>query len=389
LTESLANRIDISHNPHISSPGNNRQIGNMSHSDWRSEQARQRATALVDALRSLPHVTRVEVMAAPRTAEHDAVIDLRVRGKPLSMLIDVKSEVYPRQARELIERWASTKPSSTPVVVSANHLSESARALLLEAGIGSHADDGKLRLPFEEAYVIVDAPPLAPPTARRPPRLKLFTPARTPVLHALLLAPDRWCSVKELAMASGISTANVSKLLTHLEQEEVVVSEGLGPAKLRRLHKASSLLDAWVVQEQEHLGQRRVRKFFVPGLKGDGLLQFIGESSTASETSPSVYAVTGEAAASFYAPYLTAWSVTTVRATSTWLAELLMRTDIREVDQGANLHVVEVEPAGVPFVQRRGEVLCASPVQTYVDLMVAPGRGPDAGRFLREQVLGF
>ncbi|WP_343628176.1 MarR family transcriptional regulator [Roseateles sp.] len=359
----------------------------MSHSDWRSEQARQRAAVLVDALRGLPHVTRVEVKAAPRAAEHDAVIDLRIRGKPLSLVVDVKSEVYPRQARGLIERWASTKPSSTRVVVSANHLSESARALLLEAGIGSHADDGKLRLPFDEAYVIVDAP--ASPSARRLPRLKLFTAARTPVLHALLLAPDRWCSVKELAMASGISTANVSKLLTHLEQEEVVISEGLGPAKVRRLDKPASLLDAWVAQEQAQLAQRRVRKFFVPGRKGDGLLQLINESSTAIEASPSAYALTAEAAASFYAPYLTAWSITTVRATSDWLADLLMRTDIREVDQGANLHVVEVEPAGVPFVQRRGEVLCASPVQTYVDLMVASGRGPDAGRFLREQVLGF
>lgn len=316
---------------------------------------------------------------------HDASIDLHVAGRRLTLLVDVKSKVYPQQARDLIVR----REKGQHVVVVADLISPGARELLLESGTGSFSADGKLRLPFEDIYVIVDLDPSPVLGAVRPSRFKLFSSARTPVLHALLLAPDRWCSVNELATASGISPASVSKLLAHLESDEWVDTQGSGPTKVRKLAKAPALLDAWVTQEQDQLGHRRVHRFFVPGQKGEDLLRFAASAFAGDADSTDGYAITSEAAAQIYAPYLTQWSMATLRATPAALERAIARCGLREVQQGSNLNVIEVEPSGLRFVQRRDEVLLASPVQTYVDLMVAPGRAPDAGRFLREQVLGF
>jgi hypothetical protein len=297
----------------------------------------------------------------------------------------VKSAVYPQQARDLIVR----NDKGRLVVVVAEVISPGARDLLLESGTGTFSADGKLRLPFKEIYVIVDHDPVPMRQGVHPSRFKLFTPARTPVLHALLLAPDRWCSVNELAAASGISTASVSKLLAHLEADEWVHTQGSGPGKVRKLAKAAALLDAWVAHEQDHLGHRRVHRFFVPGQRGGDLLRFVANVFAEDSGATEGYAITGEAASQIYAPHLTQWSMATLRATPAALEQAIAQCGLREVQQGANLTVVEVEPSGLRFAQRKDEVLLASPVQTYVDLMVAPGRAPDAGRFLREQVLGF
>jgi DNA-binding transcriptional regulator YhcF (GntR family) len=332
-------------------------------------------------------VSKVDFRSWGGHAEHDASIDLHLPGRQLTLLVDVKSEIFPQQARELIAR----RNGEPHVVVIADRISAGARELLLGSGTGTFSVDGRLHLPFVEFYIVIDHDAAPVPHVRRPSRFKLFSPARIPVLHALLLAPDRWCSVNELSTAAGVSTASVSKLLAHLEKDEWIETKGGGPTKVRKLEKAATLLDAWVAHEQSHLTDRRIRRFFLSGRKGEDLLHFVRDALTdeAGRNEEGAYAITGEAAAQIYAPYLTQWSAATIRATPSALERLIKQSGIREVQQGANLLVVEVEPSGLRFAQWRDEVLLASPVQTYVDLMVASGRAPDAGRFLREQVLGF
>ncbi len=350
-----------------------------------SNDSRARVVALSEALSRLPHVSEAKILPASEANAHDALIGLKVSGRSLTLRLDVRSEVFPQQARHLIAQDSGRQH----LVVVADLISPGARELLIQSGIGSFSTDGQLHLPFEQLYVVVDRMPQSKRPAAGRARFDLFSVARTPVLHALLLAPDRWCSVQELAIASGVSAASVSKLLTYLESDEWVDTHGTGPSKVRKLAKAAALLDAWVEQDRARLASRQMRRFFVPGRKGDDLLRFAAEAFSDRAEPDDAYAITGEAAAQIYAPFLTPWSVATLRATPAAVERAARRPDMRGVEQGANLLVIEVEPSGLRFAQRRDEVLFASPVQTYIDLMVAPGRAPDAGRFLREQVLGF
>jgi hypothetical protein len=101
------------------------------------------------------------------------------------------------------------------------------------------------------------------------------------------------------------------------------------------------------------------------------------------------YHFTAEAAAQYHAPFLTAWNVTTMRATHEMAQVLCQAVDAMEVEQGYNLLVIEDGLSALRFSEVEGAVSIASPVQTYVDLMCATGRAPDAARHLREHVLKF
>jgi hypothetical protein len=103
------------------------------------------------------------------------------------------------------------------------------------------------------------------------------------------------------------------------------------------------------------------------------------------------YAVTHEAAAQRYAPFLSNVSQVRIRlpagsATEAALGEL----GVRPVSEGANLVVIDAKsPGDLLFRQRVDGVWLASPIQTYLDLVRAEGRAKELAEHLRKERIGF
>ena len=102
------------------------------------------------------------------------------------------------------------------------------------------------------------------------------------------------------------------------------------------------------------------------------------------------YAVSHEAAAQRYAPFLSGISQVRVRllpstSTETAMADL----GARVVNEGANLAVIETKSAGeLLFRQNVGGVWLASPVQVYLDLLRSEGRAKEMAEHLRKERIG-
>ena len=352
--------------------------------------------ALAAALQALPKVVAEVARLQPlkQGLRLDALIEARFGDQRIDLWIEEKSDVFPRDAREQIMRWRRVEPAElgkTPhyFVVAADAISPGARELLIADGIGYFERSGRLHLPFPGAYILVDIGTASKRSS--PQEFEIFTVARKTVLHAMLLEAERPHSVQDLAQRSGSSPATVSRLMSFLQRHEWIVATGSGPSKTRKLSKPGAVLDAWVRAEQSAVADRPVRRFFVAGEKAPQLPGRILDTVEMEylATVPA-YNFTAEAAAEHYAPFLTGWSVATMRAPRHITDRLLSTPSlgVKEVREGFNLLVID-DASGAQFTQFRHSIPLASPVQTYVDLMCMSGRAPDAAKHLRETVLGF
>ncbi len=342
------------------------------------------------ALRSLPDV-RAELDHASGPG-HDAQLALDIAGKPIHALVGLKKAVYPRDVREFVWRvgdLARKRPVAESggepmAVLVAESISPGAKQLLREERVGYYDSGGSLYLPARGAYLHVDRPP--PKSLSRTMR-SLFTGRRAQVLHGLLVRHQDWFGVKVLAEQAQVSPATVSQVLTELERLDWVESRGQGPGKQRHLREPAALLDAWV----KHLGSIRppaLRRFFVPAMKPDGLMEKLGQACDANGVE---YAVSSEAAAQRYSPFLSSISQVRCRLLAgPGLDSVIANLGARAVGEGANLVIIEAgSPGDLLFRERVGGVWLASPIQVYLDLLGGEGRAREMAEHLRRERIGF
>lgn len=356
---------------------------------------RQLVNQLVDALRALPQVTaQVEPVgdSARSASGYDARIDLWVAGRPLSLLIEAKKALYPRDVRQVLwqlkayrNRLRESGGASPSVsLLLAEAISPGAKELLREEGVGYFDSGGSLFLPAEAVYVYVDKPP--PKTLSRTIR-SLFSGKRAQVIHALLVLHDQWHGVKRLAQQAKVSSASVSQVLTELERFDWLEARGQGPAKERHVRDPRALLDTWVKQLPS-LRLPAMRRYYVPSVHSEGLIEKLGHVFAARDAD---YAITHEAAAQRYAPFLSNISQVRCRLLTGSAADRAIGDlDARPVSEGANLAIVEAKSSGeLLFREQMNEIWLASPIQIYLDLMRSEGRAKEMAEHLRREKIKF
>jgi hypothetical protein len=346
----------------------------------------------VDAMRALPSVTadhpRWEI-PLPNGLVRDAEVDLYIAGKRVTLEIEVKKTLYPRDVREILWRL---RPYSKPLrhevdaivsVLAADSISPGAKELLKEEGIGYFDSGGSMYLPAPGAYIHIDKPPLKG-------QLKsigsLYTGVRARVLHALLHDHRAWIGGQALALQAHVSPATASQVLSELERLEFVESRGQGPHKQRHVSQPGALLDSWVKQ----LAVTRapaLRRYFVPALKTDNLTS-LAHTLAAHGIE---YAISYEAAAQHYAPFIT--HVPQVRArvlmSAGWDAAIA-RLNAQAVEQGANFTAIDAKSSGeLLFREQAAAVSWANPIQVYLDLQRGEGRSREMAEHLRRERIGF
>ena len=269
--------------------------------------------SLMKALQALPEVNAKWDPLITGTAtgdrRYDAQINLQVGGKPFTLLVKTKKTVYPRDARQVLwqlREFSRNQPTGqslgdvVPLLV-AESISLGAMELLRNEHFGYYDSSGSLFLPADGAYLYIAKP--APKGLSKSFR-SLFSERRAQVLHALLVQYEEWFSVKKLAEMAMVSPATASQVLTELERLDWLQARGQGPSKERQLSEPGQLLDTWVKQVSS-IRAPEIRRYYVPAMKTENLLDHIGKVFDAHEVS---YAVGYEAAAQNYAPFLSSSS---------------------------------------------------------------------------------
>lgn len=351
---------------------------------------------LRETLRALPDVQELQTeheapAAADRPARYDARIDLRVADKPLVLLIAAKKLIYPRDARQALWQLQALNFPATqnqgaeqlPLLI-AESISPGAKEFLQRERVGYYDSGGSLFLPAKGAYLYVDKPP-PKPMARA--IQSLYSGRRAQVLHALLNQHDAWVGVKALAAEAHVSPTTASQVLTALDRLDWLESQGQGPTKKRHLREPAALLDAWSRQIATERPPA-LRRFYVPTLRGDALADRVGEVLGYKEAE---YALTHEAAAQRYAPFLSSVLHVRCRVIPGRAAdEALSILRAQPVTEGANLSLIDAKPPGeLLFRQKVGEVWLASPIQVYLDLLRGEGRAKEMAAHLRRERIGF
>ena len=352
----------------------------------------------VETLRALPQVTNQSEMepVTLRLAEpgqpYDAQVALRLSGKTITLLIEAKTILYPRDARlvlwrlqEFIDRWNS-KPNTHQVVpvLIADSISPGAKELLRGERAGYFDSGGSLFLVACGIYLHIDKP-----SPRRASRLvrSLFAGRRAQVLHAMLTRREGRFEVTALAEEAKVSPATASQVLQELERLEWVVSRGRGPNKVRYLQEPGALLDAWAKQAAAMPAQT-MRRFYVPLTQADELVERLDRTLAGHAVE---HEITHEAAGQRYAPFLSSVSrvhcrLLTGRRADRAIGEL----GARVVSQGTNLAVVEAKsPGELLFRRRLNGIWLASPIRVYLDLLRGEGRAKEMAEHLRRERIGF
>lgn len=350
----------------------------------------------LESLRELPGV-RAEldhVEGLPWHPDHayDARIDLYIADRSITLLVEAKKALYPRDVRQVLWQFRELSHKAPPPgldretqsLLVAEFISPGAKELLRAERVGYFESGGSLFLPARGAYLYIDKPPTKSPekTMR-----SVFSGRRAQVLHALLLRHRDWFGVTDIARQAQVAPSTASEVLTQLDRLDWLASRGQGPNKERHLREPAALLDAWVKQLAV-IRPPAMRRYFVPGLKTDGLMEHIGRAFDTHQVS---YAVSYEAAAQRYAPFLSSVSQVRTRVQAGSSANAAV-ADIgaRIVHEGSNLAIIETKSVGeLLFREQVHGIWLASPVQVYLDLLRGEGRAKELAEHLRKERIGF
>ena len=357
---------------------------------------------LLGTLRALPGV-RADLAATdtwaassnPR-AKPDATINLEIGGESTKLIVETKKEVYPRDVHGLVHRLKTVRDrlahdfyvdeSHLLSIVAADAISPGAKEELKKSGIGYFDSGGSLYIPARNALVLIDKPP--PKTLRKAIQ-SIFSGRRSRIAHALLMSMprDTWHNVKSMARDARVSMATSSQVLTEMERQGWMRSNGAGPSKKRQLVEPGALLDAW----SERMAQQpapRLQRYYVPRSTHQELDERIGQAFDRHQVQ---YALTHEAAAQLYSPFLTTVSQIRCRVVAGQsVIKALRSLDAAPVNEGANLAVIDVKSTDDLLYRRRvdGKWL-ASPTQVYLDLARSEGRAKEMAAHLRSHLLSL
>lgn len=309
---------------------------------------------------------------------------LTVDGKRLPVWIELKRIIDAGSAHVVADQARQLR---VPAIVVAESITASARQYLEEAGIGyvDARGNAHVRAPGVLVHVAVSSEERTSTRLEGPVRLSGKAGLVAQVL--LLELPGRQWRIAELAEAThGVSVGLIHKVLSRLEVVGIVVSEGSGPRRRRRLTRPAALLDLLAEEDQE----RRVRRFPayvyspLPGSIG-------GMCSMRLETADVEHAITGVAAASLAVSVLTTVPVTEIRiAAASDAAAAISALSARPVEQGANCVLIQA-PTDTELVLRRRErdTWLAAPTRIYLDALHDPRRGEEQAQAYRRAVLAL
>lgn len=330
-----------------------------------------------EAIRILREIPELKVsVAQERDFQSDAVVLYGDTEIPIA--IEVKMYVNSAVAHLII---AQAQRLDIPLLVVAAEMTGQAREILAGAGIGVVDGLGNLSLELPGLLMKIRSAKTAP----RPPSPVRLSGKSSLVVQAMLMEVERTWQISDLVQRCGVSVGLVHKVLRRLEEEAVIDVQGAGPRKTRRLTNPAALLDLW---SEEHRDRPLRQPTFLLSQTSDLL---IGDLCRGLETAAIEYALTGAAAATRVAPFITSVSVAEVWLASTAdITDVCSKTEAMPVDSGPNVvFLQERNDSPLAFRTRAADVWITNKFRLYVDLRRDPQRGQEQADHLRRELIGF
>jgi hypothetical protein len=331
-----------------------------------------------EALRILRAVPGLAVTNEP--AEEDRGLDaiLEFAACETRVVVEVKARANVATAWQLVHEGDARLDN--PMLLIAGETTAEARQILRQHGIG--VIDGL-------GHAHIELPGLLFHLAGHRPRRRTW-PTRLNgkagvVAQALLVQPERVWQVQELAENAGVSLGLAHRVLARLADEGVVTAEGSGRNRVRHVTDPAALLDLWA-EENTQKPTRTLAYLLAQNLQQ--LVTGLGRKLDRGEID---YALTGAAAASLVAPFITAVPVAEVWVAATAASEQLCEAVGAEpVADGQNVVFLQGrDDTPLAFREQAGGLWVASRFRLYADLRQAPRRGREQAEHLRQEVIGF
>jgi hypothetical protein len=217
-------------------------------------------------LRALPFVQRAEMRPTAATPSEDARLRLQTPQGRYECSVSLKDAPLTRSAAANLISVVSAA-GDRPWMVFSRHITRSVAQLLVDQRIGFVDEAGNCHLAIGEDY-------LAHIEGRRPPELprqgRGLGPQSYQVLFALLAKPEAVnAPIRSLADLAGVRKTTVARMLTRLEEENLLVRDKGG----RHITQPAPLLDRWLVGYADKLRPRLLIGKYRPFTKDPQELQ--------------------------------------------------------------------------------------------------------------------
>jgi hypothetical protein len=232
----------------------------------------------------------------------------------------------------------------------------------------------------------IKAPSLLIHVEGRPNRFKrvgrpanVFAPKSARIVRQLLIKPKKGYNQRELSQVTGMDEGHTSRIVRRLEELNLINRDDKG--SLRPL-APDELLDAWL--EAYDFAKHQIIKGHIAARSGEELLKRMAHTLTEQKID---YAATGLAGAWQYL-HFAKFRVVTLFLADVPGKNLFDLLHFREDDRGANTWLVVPNDNGVFHGSSpRDEIVCAHPVQIYLDLKGHPERAKEAASMIRQEIL--
>jgi hypothetical protein len=318
------------------------------------------------------------VRKEPTRSGPDVLIQAEIRGTPVTLIVEAKSQGEPRyirQAADQVREDLRQFPGAYPMVVS-NFISAQTAELLKSRDIGYFDMAGNALIDFGPIFINIAGKPNRNPVQKT--LRTLFAAKSSRILRVLLIHPERSWTVQDLAAEAGVSIGLTSKLKQRLIEFELIPETKSGI----KLTNPSELLDQW--SKTYSYEKNEIVKYYSPSSPSDiekRVAQFAG-----SRGMP--YELTMFSGAARVAPFVR-YNFAAFYFSGSML-ELERELGIAPTSSGANVWVFRPFDDGVYYgMENREGVSVASNVQLYLDLIKYKGRGEEQAMAIRERVLRF
>ena len=332
-----------------------------------------------EALRILRAIPGLDVVAEPAGLDRGVDALVMFAGTEAPVAIEFKSRANAATAWHLVN-IARHRPE-LPLVLIAAETTADARRILSEHGIAfiDGLGNAQLELPGLLFHIAgTGRPTRAPAPSRLSGKAGL-------VAQALLLDPKRAWRINDLAEQITVSSGLVHRVLARLEVEGIVSTTGAGPHRTRHVTDPTALLDLWT---EESVDKPVRTRGYLLAQTPQQLIDQLGQGLNGAGIE---YALTGTAAASIIAPF-----VTTITVTEVWVAaatdpqEFFDHTPTTQVTEGHNVTLLQAgTDAPLAFRQQFGGFWIVNQFRLYADLRRDERRGVEQADHLRREVIGF
>ena len=332
-----------------------------------------------EALRILRAIPGLDVVAEPAGLDRGVDALMMYAGTEAPVAIEFKARANAATAWHLVN-IAQHRPE-LPLVLIAAETTADARRILSEHDIAFIDGLGNAQLELPGMLVRITG-------ANRPTRAA--APTRLSgkaglVAQALLLDPKRTWRINDLTEQTAVSSGLVHRVLARLEAEGIVSTTGSGPHRTRHMTDPTALLDLWAEENADK--PIRTRGY----LLAQTPRQAINQLSEGLKDACIDYALTGTAAASIIAPFVTTITVTEVwAAAATDPQQFFEHMPVTPVTEGHNVTFLQASTdAPLAFRQQSGDLWIVNRFRLYSDLRRDKRRGIEQADHLRREVIGF